>query len=242
MPTYDLSHSLDAAGSVYPGDPAVSVTPHATHEGDGYRVHALELGTHSGTHVDAPSHLLADGRDLDEFDLSTFAFDAVRIDCTEYGAREPIGKDAVAEALSDAAAGPPTDTDTGTPTGAVDGTPTGADLAVVHTGWSAHWGTDRYFDHPYLSADAAAWLAEAGLHVGVDTPNVDPTPSATGTESDAEPEGFPAHRELLGSDRLLVENLRNLGAPPDRFELCAYPLPIRDADGAPVRAVARVEE
>ncbi|SNZ16254.1 Kynurenine formamidase [Natronoarchaeum philippinense] len=242
MPTHDLSQPLDAAGSVYPGDPDVSVTPHATHEADGYRVHALELGTHGGTHVDAPSHLLPDGRDLDEFDLSTFAFDAVRIDCTDYGAREPIGKDAVVEALSDVDAGTPTDADAGTPTDADAGTPTDADAVVVHTGWSAYWGTDQYFDHPYLSADAAAALAEAGLHVGVDTPNVDPTPSATGAGSDDEPEGFPAHRELLGSDRLLVENLHNLGALPERFELCAYPLPIRDADGAPVRAVARVEE
>ncbi|WP_256391707.1 cyclase family protein [Natronoarchaeum rubrum] len=219
MTTYDLSQSLDAEGTTYPGDPAVSVTPHATHESDGYRVTELALGSHSGTHVDAPSHLLPDGRNLDEVGLSTFAFDAVRIDCTDHGAREPIGRDAVAAA------------------------PTDADLLVVRTGWSEHWGTNRYLDHPYLSSDAAVWLAEQGFHVGVDTPNVDPTPrQEPTTERTDEPEGFPAHRALLGSDCLLVENLRNLGAPPDRFELCAYPLPIPDADGAPARAVARVDE
>jgi len=218
---YDLSQPLDAEGTVYPGDPVVSATPHATHERDGYRVSTLRLGSHSGTHLDAPSHLLPDGRDLDEFDLSTFAFDAVRIDCTDHGAREPIGRDAVAAA------------------------PTDADLLVVRTGWSEHWGTDRYLDHPYLSADAASWLAEREFHVGIDAPNVDPSPSAQSSDetgpSDAEPEGFPAHRALLRSDRLLVENLANLGAPPERFELCAYPLPIPDADGAPARAVARIE-
>jgi len=219
--TYDLSQPLDGEGTVYPGDPAVAVTPHATHESDGYRVSELALGSHGGTHVDAPSHILKDGRDLDEFDLSTFAFDAVRIDCTDAGVRDPIGRDAVAAA------------------------PTDADLLVVHTGWSEHWGTDRYLDHPYLSPDAAAWLAEQGFHIGVDTPNVDPTPrgdAVADDRSDDEPEGFPAHRALLGSDRVLVENLANLGAPPERFELCAYPLPIPDADGAPARVVARVDE
>lgn len=219
MTTHDLSQPLDAEGTTYPGDPAVSVTPHATHERDGYRVSELAMGSHGGTHVDAPSHLLPEGRDLDEFELSTFAFDAVRIDCTDAGAREPIGRDAVAAA------------------------PTDADLLVVRTGWSEHWGTDRYLDHPYLSPDAAAWLAEREFHVGVDAPNVDPTPRQASTaDRTDEPEGFPAHRALLGNDRVLVENLANLGAPPDRFELCAYPLPIPDADGAPARAVARVDD
>lgn len=219
MRTYDLSQPLDGEGTVYPGDPAVSATPHATHESDGYRVAALALGSHSGTHVDAPSHLLTDGRDLDEFELSTFSFDAVRIDCTDAGAREPIGRDAVATA------------------------PIDADLLVVRTGWSEHRGTDRYLDHPHLSPDAAAWLAENGFHVGVDAPNVDPSPPIDADEqSNDEPEGFPAHRALLGNDRVLVENLAGLGAPPDRFELCAYPLPLPDADGAPARAVARVED
>jgi len=214
--TYDLSQPLDGEGTVYPGDPDVSISSHATHERDGYRVTELALGSHSGTHVDAPSHLLPDGPDLDEFDPSTFAFDAARIDCTDADAREPIGRDAVAAAPPD------------------------ADLLVVRTGWSEHWGTDRYLDHPYLSPDAAAWLAERGLHVGVDTPNVDPTPPIDAERrSNDEPEGFPAHRALLGSDLVIVENLTALGAPPERFELCAYPLPVSDADGAPARAVAR---
>ncbi|MFC4549688.1 cyclase family protein, partial [Halorussus sp. GCM10023401] len=119
---------------------------------------------------------------------------------------------------------------------------------VVRTGWDAHWGTDRYFDHPYLDREAAAWCADRGLSVGLDALSPDPTPSSGGNEtseteraeakSSAEPDGVPAHRELLGGGQLVVENLCDLGGLPDRFEVRAYPLALSGADGAPVRAVA----
>jgi kynurenine formamidase len=51
----------------------------------------------------------------------------------------------------------------------------------------------------------------------------------------------PAHHALLGEGLPIVENLRNLGALPNRFTLHAYPLRL-DADGAPVRAVADVDD
>jgi len=34
------------------------------------------------------------------------------------------------------------------------------DLLVIQTGWDDHWGTGRYFDHPYLTREAADWLAD----------------------------------------------------------------------------------
>ena len=224
MPTRDLSHSLDADATVYPGDPRIELAPAATHDEDGYRVTEVRLGTHAGTHVDAPSHTEPDGKDLDAFDAERFAFDARLVDCSTAGAREAIGPDAL-----------PDDAD--------------AELLVVRTGWDAHWGTDRYFDHPYLTERAAARCAERGWHLALDTLSPDPSPSASGakeqpeeteakTEEKAEPNGTPAHHELLGRDRFVVENLTALDELPERFELRAYPLPIAGADGSPVRAVA----
>ena len=214
MPTHDLTHPLDETTTVYPGDPPVELAPAATHAADGYRVTELRLGSHAGTHVDAPSHTEPDGRTLDDFAVERFAFDARLVDCSEKGAREPIRRDDL-----------PDDIDAG------------ADLLVVRTEWDAHWGSDRYFDHPYLTAETAAWCAERGLNVGVDAMSPDPTPSESGSDRADEPSGVPAHRELLGRDRLVVENLTNLGDLPDRFEVRAYPLALA-ADGAPVRAVA----
>lgn len=208
----DLSHDL-ASGLPYPGDPPASVTPHAAFDEDGYRVAEIACSTHSGTHVDAPAHLLADGATLGDYGVGTFEFDAHLVDCTDYGAREAIPADRVPE--------------------------TDADLVAFRTGWSSRWGDQRYFDHPYLAAAAAARCADAGCHVGVDAPSVDPSPSERA--DDGEPTGYPAHHALLGDGRLILENLTDLEGLPERFALRAYPLPV-DADGAPVRAVAVVDD
>lgn len=219
MATYDLSHPLATGMPVYPGTESVAVEPRATREADNYRTTRLDLDSHAGTHVDAPVHLV-DGPSLEEFPPERFAFDATVADCRPLDAREAVGVDALRDSV-------PVD-------------PDDVDLVVVATGWDDHWGDDRYFDHPYLTAAAAEWLAERGCDLGVDTINPDPTPTdrATGDE----PDGFPVHETLLGADRLLVENLRGLARLPDRFDLRAYPLRFADADASPVRAIAYAED
>ncbi|ESP87021.1 cyclase family protein [Candidatus Halobonum tyrrellensis] len=209
----DLTHAVESGMPVFPGDPEVRVDPHATHEADGYRVSAVACGSHTGTHVDAPSHTEPDGRDVDALGVDRFVRDAVRVDCRGRAPRAPIGADALP---------------------AVD-----ADLLVVQTGWDDHWGEDRYVDHPYLTADAAAFCADRGYDVAVDALNVDPTP--TDDAPPDEPAGVPAHHALLGDDRLIFENLTGLAGLPDRFEFLAFPLNLAGGDGAPVRAVARYE-
>ncbi|MFT4891581.1 MAG: kynurenine formamidase [Halobacteriales archaeon] len=222
---YDLTQPVTSGIPVYPGDPPVAIEPHATMAEDGYRTSALSLGSHAGTHVDAPAHTEPDGKTLDEIDVEAFRFDAAVIDCTDVGRRAAISRETI---------------ETADP-------PTGANAVLLHTGWDEHWGTDRYRDHPFLAPAAAEWLADAGYHVGVDAFGPDPTPPAEnesgvdGDESDAEPTGIPAHHALLGAERFIVENLRGLDRLPDRVTLHAYPVAIEDADGAPVRAVAVVD-
>lgn len=207
----DLTHSIESGLPVYPGDPRVSIEPHATIEDDGYRVSAVEFGSHAGTHVDAPSHTEPDGRDVDAVAVDRFARDAVRVDCRGLARRAAIGPEDL----------PATD----------------ADLLVVDTGWDDHWGDELYHDHPFLTPEAAEFCVEHGYDVGVDALSVDPTP--TDDPTPGEPEGFRAHHALLGDDRLIFENLTGLSGLPDRFEFLAFPLKLADGDGAPVRAVAR---
>jgi kynurenine formamidase len=207
---FDLTHPVETGTPTYPGDPPVTVTPHATHEADGYRVSAVSFGSHAGTHVDAPAHTEPDGRTLDTFPVSAFAFDGLRVDCRDLAARDPISPDRVPDAEAD------------------------ADCVVFWTGWDRHWGTDRYGDHPHLTPATARACADRGYAVALDTPSPDPTP--TGNARDGDPDGLPAHHALLGSDLPIVENLTGLGAVPDRFGLQAFPLALA-SDGAPVRAV-----
>ena len=57
----DLSHPIVSGMPVYPGDPEVATAPATSIAVDGFAVTALQLGTHSGTHVDAPSHSIEGG-------------------------------------------------------------------------------------------------------------------------------------------------------------------------------------
>ncbi|TMR23009.1 cyclase family protein [Nonomuraea turkmeniaca] len=108
-------------------------------------------------------------------------------------------------------------------------------IVLVATGWSVHWGTDAYQAHPFLTQEVAALLVERGVRtVGIDALSVDPTPA----------EDFPAHRVLCGAHAVIAENLtgldRLLDARGRRIEVSMFPIRLAGADGAPVRAVARI--
>ncbi len=212
MALYDCTHRIETGMQTYPGDPDVSISPHAAHEADGYRVTSLELGSHAGTHIDAPSHTEPDGDTLGTYTVDSFRFEARVVDCGDVVAREAIPPAAVPE--------------------------TDAEMLAFWTGWDDHWGTDRYLDHPYLAPATARCCVAAGHHVATDTLNPDPTP--TDRASPDEPAGVPAHHPLLGTDRFVLENLTGLERLPQRVTLHAYPLAL-DADGEPIRAVAETD-
>ena len=221
----DLSRPIETGMPTYPGDPDVTLAPDATHEADGYATSELRTGTHAGTHVDAPRHTLPGGEAIDERDVGRFAFEARLVDPRPLEPREPIAPGALPDP---------------------DALDRDVDLLVLRTGWASHWGTERYRDHPYLTAAAAERCREARVGVGLDTFGPDPTPTAAGeaderANDDGEPDGTPAHDALLGDSLPIVENLCGLDDLPERFRLYAFPLRLRGADGSPVRAVAEWE-
>jgi kynurenine formamidase len=79
---------------------------------------------------------------------------------------------------------------------------------LFHTGWDAHWRTERYLaDHPFLTARTAeAWLLRAPALAGIDSHNIDDTSRPA----------RPVHTRLLGANVLICEHLTNLAALPDR--------------------------
>ena len=219
----DLSRPVETGMQTYPSDPEVTLAPDATHEADGYATSELRTGTHAGTHVDAPRHTIPGGEAIDEQGVRQFAFDARLVDPRPLEPREPIAPDALPDP---------------------DALDPAVDLFVLRTGWATHWGSDRYRDHPYLTAAAAERCRAAGVGIGLDSFGPDPTPTADGgaRESvDDEPDGTPAHDVLLGDSLPIVENLCGLDDLPARFRLYAFPLRLRGADGSPVRAVAEWE-
>ncbi|MFD0479557.1 cyclase family protein [Nonomuraea thailandensis] len=92
MTLLDLSAPIETGMPVYPGDPEVSVGPALTAARDGVNVLSLHLGSHSGTHVDAPFHLDDSLPTLDELPLERFHGPAVVVDARGWGRARPSGR------------------------------------------------------------------------------------------------------------------------------------------------------
>lgn len=79
MKFIDLSVPVNEATPVYPGDPKTKITPAGVLEKDGYEDHYVCMGTHVGTHVDAPRHMVAMGKNLDQIPVDRFIGQGVYI-------------------------------------------------------------------------------------------------------------------------------------------------------------------
>jgi kynurenine formamidase len=208
----DLSHRLDASVQVYPGDPVFRTSPAAVLERDGFNVQHVAMGSHTGTHVDAPYHFFAEGARIDEMDPALFVGPAVVVDVRGKGPRERITWADLAPSADRMGPGR---------------------IVVVHTGWSEHFRHERYLEHPFLDGEAAERVLATGVRVlGVDTLN----PDETVLEGQGD---FSVHQIVLGAGGVIAENLTNLAAidVPDPV-ISLLPLSLAGADGAPVRAVA----
>tara|TARA_Y100001935_G_C17307902_1_gene513640 strand:+ start:3111 stop:3725 length:615 start_codon:yes stop_codon:yes gene_type:complete len=86
MKFIDLSHPIKYSTKTYPSDPDIEIKNEKSIKNDNSLVHSFKLGTHTGTHLDVPSHIFPDGKNLDDFDLSSFSGKAiiVRSDEPEY--------------------------------------------------------------------------------------------------------------------------------------------------------------
>jgi kynurenine formamidase len=203
----DLTHVVETGMPIFPGDPDVAVEPAASEPP--WRLTDLRLGSHSGTHMDAASHLVTDGRTIDQYPLDRFVVDA-RVVHLEAG---PLARLEWAD-LS----------------GRLPADLNGAGV-LLHTGWDEYWGGEGMGRHPYLTADAARRLVAAGVTlVGTDALNVDGT-DEPGTAAHETLLGA----DVLIVENLT--NLGALAA--GRAHRCAFvPLRLLGADGSPVRAFA----
>jgi kynurenine formamidase len=203
----DLSQPVGPDTPVFPGDGPVRVDVIEMMDQTTMNLSRIELSVHTGTHMDAPFHFFQGGATIDRVPLVRCMGLAALIDLRGIPAGSEIRRDHI-ESRRD--------------------TLRRARMAVLHTGWSKEWGSQRYFrDHPRLSGDAAEFLVDSGVELtGVDMPSVDQAP-------------YPAHKVLLGAGVPIVENLTNLDAiGADLFELIVLPLRLAGRDGSPVRAVA----
>ena len=137
--------------AVYPGTEPPEFIAACTKEKDGFVEKKITLYSHTGTHMDAPAHILPGTKTLDEFPASHFGGQAVVLDVT---ADRTINKAALEQ---------------------FEPLIKESEFVLLYTGWSKYWGYEQYFaDFPVLSAEASRWLSNFDLKgIGVDAISVD---------------------------------------------------------------------
>ena len=163
----------------------------------------------TGTYLDTPFHRYEDGADLALLPLDGVAgLPAVRVSFSSGSDR------AVTRARLDQAIGKRE----------IRGA-----AVLVHTGWDAHWRTERYGNaNPFLSADACELLLERGAALaGIDSVNLD----------DMDDLSRPAHSILLRQGVPIVEHMTNLGKVAESgLRFYAVPPKVVGMGTFPVRA------
>ena len=209
----DMTHTITQEIPIFPGTPVPALAPACTLTRNGFRETLLTLSSHTGTHMDAPAHLLQDGRTLDDMPMSQFSGRATVLDVSQEG---PVITEEFLRSNYEAIHC--------------------ADYILFYTGWEDHWGTERFLEDtfPVPDEEAARYLVSRGLKgVGTDAISIDRMGDSH----------LPIHHILLKDSILSIENLclKKVRGRKD-FLFFALPMKFQDTDGAPVRAFAELRE
>lgn len=213
---------VDLSRVIYDGMPKIPVLPDVhvkkffdLAKGHPLNVTELSLPCHAGTHVDAPVHIVPNGKSIEELPLESFVGPGAAISVKKKGGEEVTAADFERSGVS----------------------VNRGDIVMLHTGWDEKFESPDYNVHPYLSVDAAEWLVKKGVKLfGIDCITVDlPTP--------LRPKGFdfPVHKTLLGNGVLIAENVANIGKIVARkTRILALPLRVKGSDAGHARIVAEI--
>jgi arylformamidase len=210
--TYDLHEGMLTFTA--PWHPVVTITQIGRIFLEGRETREVRLGTHTGTHVDAPLHVVSKGTCIEKIPLERLVGRVTILDFSVVGTRGEVS----VNQLKRVALGK---------------------KLLFRFGWGVHWGTSQFYrDWPYFSKSAASYLIDEGVEmIGLDTPSPDNSGivlsgKVLGSEADS-----PIHKMFLRANVVLVEYIANLDKVPDPegWNIAALPLRIRGGDGSPAR-------
>lgn len=151
MSIVDLSHTLSPDMPVYPGTEQPQFTTSSSLENDGFFEKKITMSSHTGTHVDAPAHMIKDAKTLDQLGIDHFHGPALLLNVENEAIIDVAFLEAYEKKIEN------------------------VNFVLFHTGWSKYWGIDTYFsDYKTLTVEAAQWLAQFQLKgIGLDTISAD---------------------------------------------------------------------
>jgi kynurenine formamidase len=213
---------VDLSRVIYDGMPKIPALPEvhvqqvfSLAKGHPLNVTELSLPCHAGTHVDAPIHMVPNGKSIEELPLEAFVGPGAVIAVRKRGGEEVTARDLEESGVSIAQ----------------------GNILMLYTGWDEKFESPDYNLHPYLSVDAAQWIVKKGVKLfGIDCITVDlPTPlREKGFD-------FPVHKTLLGNGVLIAENVTNLRRIlGKKTRILAFPLRVKGSDAGHARIIAEI--
>lgn len=193
------------------------------------------VSVHCGTHLDAPYHFgpLCEGkpaRRIDKVPLEWCFGHGVVLDLSHKGCKAAIMVSDLQDALTD-----------------IHYELQPMDIVLLRTDSDKLWPQPAYFsDHPGMTEEATRWLVERGIKVigidanGFDLPFMEMVQTHLATKDSQVL--WPAHMYGRTREYIHIERLANLDRLPKAhgFQIACFPIAIRDAGAAWVRAVAIV--
>lgn len=212
----DLTMDLDEGMPTYPSawHPLVKINQLGRIDMEARRSYEVTLGSHTGTHMDSPAHMVKDGITIDMIPISTIVGEAKVLDFTSKGKGDFITVKDLENLGITIGKG---------------------DRLLLKTGWYKNWGTNSYYDGwPWITAEAAEWIVDKGvIFVAMDVPSPDDPQSNTGYGMKS-----PIHNIFLEKGVILVEYLTNtLEISAEKVKLTALPLKVKGCDGFPARVI-----
>jgi len=211
----DLSHEIFPGMQVFGAEwhRDVSFEPLGRIERVGRRTTQIHIGTHSGTHIDAPSHFIESGKTINELSLDVFIGRATKLNLRDVPKRAEITADYLQQNFANTSF---------------------ERRVIIDFNWSRNYGSSLFYtDHPFFTVEAAQWLVGKGIELlGYDTPMLDNPEHGHASDCDS-----PIHKVFLELGIPLVEYMNNLNLVDEEFMLIAAPLNLRELDGSPIRCV-----
>ncbi len=192
-----------------PWHPDVKLEAMGSIETVGRNTTRISLGSHTGTHMDAPRHFIGDGASIESLPLSLLVGKVSIMDFSSMGPNSAVAP------------------------GMFENKKLGKRV-IFRFGWGRKWGDLGFYkDYPFFSPESARLLAAKGVELlCMDTPSPDDSRIRLGSEEDSK-----IHKIMLSSGITLVEYLANLDQVDDMdgWSIIAMPLKIAGADGSPAR-------
>lgn len=229
----DITVPISYSTPIFPGDPEPSIESACTIEKDGCAVSRLIFGSHTGTHVDAPSHILKDGLAVDNLNLENLMGQAVVLDFSQIN--EALTDSILDKSFNDLKISnnvsilllktKPSfekEKSSKTPDFQVEGSEKREESDKRSE------AEESPENSVYLDSGAAEWIVRKGFKtVGIDSFSVDSLSS----------ESLPAHHTLLSNKVNIVECLDLSSVKEGTYFFLCLPLKIEGCDGAPARAL-----